>query len=131
VVVDAVITKSADGWYGKTPNYSVIDIYTVLVPIAIQYLNDGGTEQQIATQRVALLNKALVRCMMWDHVMQPASRAPTICFCLVGTCATRIVLAQPPFVGRRKGNQCVLSIVVAGWICSCVLGTSLAQHLTS
>jgi CCR4-NOT transcription complex subunit 1 len=70
IVVDAVMKSSANGVDGKTLNYSVIDIYSHLIPLIFRALSDGDTEEQISTKRIALLNKALggiVRCMMWDY----------------------------------------------------------------
>jgi len=69
IVVDAVM-KSPNGSDGKNLNYTVIDIYTRLIPMIFRSLNDGGAPEQVAIQRIGLLNKALgvtVRCMMWDY----------------------------------------------------------------
>jgi len=48
-------------------NYTVIDAYAKLVSLLIRYMNSGGTTDQIAAQRVSLLNKLLgttVRTLM-------------------------------------------------------------------
>ena len=62
---------SANGGDGKSLNYTVIDIiYSHLIPLLLRSLNDGDTEEHLATQRIALLNKAvggIVRCTMWDY----------------------------------------------------------------
>ena len=71
IVVDAVMKTSANGGDGKSLNYTVIDIiYSHLIPLLLRSLNDGDTEEHLATQRIALLNKAvggIVRCTMWDY----------------------------------------------------------------
>jgi hypothetical protein len=70
IVVDAAMKSSANGGDGKSLNYTVIDIYSHLIPLLFRSLNDGGTEEQLATQRIAQLNKALgeiVGCTMWDY----------------------------------------------------------------
>jgi CCR4-NOT transcription complex subunit 1 len=70
IVVDAVMKTFSKGGDGKTLNYTVIDIYSHLIPLVFRSLCDGDTDEQIASQPIALLNKALgciVRCMMWDY----------------------------------------------------------------
>ena len=59
IVVDAVVKTSANGGDGKSLNYTVIDIYSHLIPLLFRSLNNGDTEEQLTTQRIALLNKAL------------------------------------------------------------------------
>ena len=59
IVVDAVMKTSANGGDGKSLNYTVIDIYSHLIPLLFRSLNNGDTEEQLTTQRIALLNKAL------------------------------------------------------------------------
>lgn len=70
IVVEAFMKTSNGGeGNGTVLNYTVIDIYTKLVPLQFKYLNGGGTEEQITVQRVSLLNKilgAMIRCMMFD-----------------------------------------------------------------
>ena len=71
IVVEAVIKTSNNGSDGNVTilNYTVIDIYTKLVPLQIKFLNVGVTEEQISAQRIGLLNKflgAVMRCMMFD-----------------------------------------------------------------
>jgi len=70
IVIDAVIKTSNNGGDSTMLQYDVIDIYSRLIPILFRYLNAGGTDEQVATQRISLLNNILgvtVRCMMWDY----------------------------------------------------------------
>ena len=55
---------------GKSLNYGVIDAYANLVSLLIRHMIDGGSTDQIATQRVSLLNKVIgitVRTMMSNY----------------------------------------------------------------
>lgn len=73
LVVEAVLkTKTADEGSSKSTvfNYMVVDIYSKLLTNLIKFMNEGGSSEQVAIQRVAFLNKALgviVRSMMWDY----------------------------------------------------------------
>ena len=71
IVVEAVIKSSNSGsdGNGSILNYTVIDIYTKLIPLQFKFLSVGVTEEQISAQRIGLLNKflgAVMRCMMFD-----------------------------------------------------------------
>lgn len=73
IIVNAVLKSANDSnassQKGQTRalNYSVIDQYCKLVSLAVRHLNSGGSNEQIGSQRVSLLNKILgvsVRTMM-------------------------------------------------------------------
>ena len=70
IVVDAVVKSgtAADG--SKIAlNYTVVDIYSSLLVLIFKQMNSGGSPEQIAQQRLGVLNKILgviVRTMMWD-----------------------------------------------------------------
>jgi len=54
----------------KQLNYSVIDEYGKLVSVLVRHLNGGGSNEQIANQRISLLNQILgitMRTMMADY----------------------------------------------------------------
>eukprot|EP00978_Attheya_sp_CCMP212_P003167 scaffold6570_cov51-Attheya_sp.AAC.6 len=54
----------------KPLNYSVIDAYCKLIAILIRYMNSGGSTEQVAAQRISLLNKVLgitIRTMMANY----------------------------------------------------------------
>lgn len=54
----------------KTLNYAVVDAYAKLASLLIRYMNSGGSTDQIAAQRVSLLNKLLgttVRTLMSNY----------------------------------------------------------------
>ncbi len=54
----------------KQLNYAVIDEYGKLVSILVRHLNGGGSNEQIANQRISLLNQILgvtMRTMMADY----------------------------------------------------------------
>ena len=64
-------TKS-QGQHGpmKQLNYTVIDDYCKLVSVLVRHLNTGGSGEQIANQRISLLNQILgvtMRTMMADY----------------------------------------------------------------
>lgn len=71
IVVEAVLKSSGEGLTkGKVLNYNFIDIYAKLVFVLVRYMNGGGSSEQVALQRVVVLNKIIgvtVRCMMWDY----------------------------------------------------------------
>ena len=55
---------------GKSLNYGVIDAYANIVSLLIRHMIGGGSTDQIATQRVSLLNKVIgitVRTMMSNY----------------------------------------------------------------
>jgi len=54
----------------KALSYNVIDAYAKLVSFLIRYMNGGGSAEQIAAQRISLLNKVLgttVRTLMSNY----------------------------------------------------------------
>jgi len=72
LVVDAVLQTSqpvaandssnkqqAPSSQGTVLNYNVVDAYAKLVALLIRYMNGGGTQEQVAGQRISLLNKVL------------------------------------------------------------------------
>ena len=64
---DSVETKCADDARGKALNYNVIDSYAKLIALVIRHMNSGGANEQVANERISLLNKILgitVRTMM-------------------------------------------------------------------
>ena len=72
IVADAVL-KSGTGGGGdgskSALNYTVVDIYSNLLVLIFKQMNTGGSAEQIAQQRLGVLNKILgviVRTMMWD-----------------------------------------------------------------
>jgi len=55
---------------GKPLNYNVVDAYAKLLALLIRYMNGGGTPEQVAAQRISLLNKVLgvtVRTLMSSY----------------------------------------------------------------
>ena len=78
VVIDAVLkssTQASDGT--KTLNHSFVDMYTRLLVILFRHMNTGGTPEQVAAQRLGVLNKILgsiVRSMMWHFEKKKAER---------------------------------------------------------
>ncbi|KAL7561367.1 hypothetical protein ACA910_001471 [Epithemia clementina (nom. ined.)] len=79
VVIDAVLkssTQAADG--SKTLNHSFVDMYTRLLVILFRHMNTGGVPEQVAAQRLGVLNKILgsiVRSMMWHFEKKKVERA--------------------------------------------------------
>ena len=80
LVVEAVLKNAVSGettnmkdqmpTRGKSLNYGVIDAYANLVSLLIRHMIGGGSTDQIATQRVSLLNKVIgitVRTRMSDY----------------------------------------------------------------
>uniref|UniRef100_A0A7S2AA89 CCR4-Not complex component Not1 C-terminal domain-containing protein n=1 Tax=Trieres chinensis TaxID=1514140 RepID=A0A7S2AA89_TRICV len=79
LVVEAVLKNAVNGesgalkelsTQGKALNYGVMDAYAKLVSLLIRHMNGGGTMEQVATQRISLLNKVLgvtVRTLMTDY----------------------------------------------------------------
>ena len=64
---------------GKSLNYGVIDAYANLVSLIIRHMIGGGSTDQIATQRIYLLNKVIginVQTMMsnYERCKQEAAR---------------------------------------------------------
>mmetsp|Transcript_25184 Transcript_25184/g.73927 ORF Transcript_25184/g.73927 Transcript_25184/m.73927 type:complete len:2663 (-) Transcript_25184:304-8292(-) len=58
------------GTKGKALNYMVIDAYAKLISLLIRHMNGGGSTDQVADQRISLLNKVLgitVRTMLSDY----------------------------------------------------------------
>jgi len=55
---------------GNVLNYNVIDAYAKLASLLVRYMNGGGSPEQVAHQRLTLLNKVLgvtVRTMMANY----------------------------------------------------------------
>lgn len=55
---------------GKVLNYNVVDAYAKLLALLVRYMNGGGTADQVAAQRISLLNKILgvtVRTLMTSY----------------------------------------------------------------
>uniref|UniRef100_A0A7R9Z6V1 CCR4-Not complex component Not1 C-terminal domain-containing protein n=1 Tax=Pseudictyota dubia TaxID=2749911 RepID=A0A7R9Z6V1_9STRA len=78
LVVEAVLKSAGatggdmkdQGTQGKALNYTVIDAYAKLISLLIRHMNGGGSTEQVANQRVSLLNKVLgitVRTMLSDY----------------------------------------------------------------
>jgi len=60
---------------GKVLNYNVVDAYAKLLALLVRYMNGGGSPEQVAAQRISLLNKILgvtVRTLMasYEHSKQ-------------------------------------------------------------
>ena len=73
IVVEAVLNTGKAAGDGssnkKVLNYAFIDIYSKLVKVLLKHMNGGGSEEEVAIQRLALLNKVLgvtVRSLMWN-----------------------------------------------------------------
>lgn len=73
IVVEAVLNTAKAAGDGssnkKVLNYTFIDIYSKLVKALLKHMNEGGSEEEVAIQRLALLNKVLgvtVRSLMWN-----------------------------------------------------------------
>jgi len=72
LVVEAVSASAQriDSRQQTVLNYTVADSYTKLVVLLIRYMNSGGTQEQVALQRISLLNKILgitARCLMASY----------------------------------------------------------------
>jgi len=55
---------------GKVLNYTVIDAYAKLLGLLVRYMNGGGSAEQVAAQRISLLNKILgvtIRALMTSY----------------------------------------------------------------
>ena len=69
IVIDAVLKSSSQGADGKkTLNHSFVDMYSRLLVILFRHMNNGGSNEAVAAQRLGVLNKIIgtvVRCMMW------------------------------------------------------------------
>ena len=80
VVIDAVLKSSSQGADGsKTLNHSFVDMYTRLLVILFRHMNTGGSPEQVAAQRLGVLNKILgsiVRSMMWHFEKKKTERTP-------------------------------------------------------
>jgi len=72
ILVEAVL-KSSNGEESKSPkeqrtlSYNVIDSYSKLIHLLITHMNSGGSSEQVANERISLLNQILgitVRTMM-------------------------------------------------------------------
>jgi CCR4-NOT transcription complex subunit 1 len=70
VVVDAVLKSGTPGDSGKKVlNFTLIDIYCDLLSLLFKHMNGGGSVEQVASQRLSMLNKILgviARSAMWD-----------------------------------------------------------------
>jgi len=72
LVVEAVLKAGSVDVAGKQKmlNFGVVDAYAKLVTLLIRYMNGGGAQEQVAAQRIALLNKVLgitVRTLMANY----------------------------------------------------------------
>jgi len=72
LVVEAVLKTGSVDMNGKQKmlHFSVVDAYAKLVTLLIRYMNGGGAQEQVAAQRIALLNKVLgitVRTLMANY----------------------------------------------------------------
>jgi len=72
LIVEATITSAQciDSRKQTFFSYNLADSYTKLLVLLVRYMNSGGTQEQIALQRISLLNKilgALVRCLMSSY----------------------------------------------------------------
>lgn len=71
VIVEAVLKSSTPVASSKTSlNHTFIDMYCKLLVLLFRHMNSGGSQDQIDTQRLSVLNKILgsiVRSMMWHY----------------------------------------------------------------
>ena len=76
LVTEAVLKSNKDGTNNnantnsKTLSYHVVDVYAKLVVLLVHHMNGGGSAEQVANQRVHLLNKILgitVRTLMTSY----------------------------------------------------------------
>ena len=71
IVVEAVAKTNGGNTGGKKSlNYTVLDIYSKLLPIIVRYVSESSSSDQVGSSRLGLLNKllgVLVRCIMWDY----------------------------------------------------------------
>jgi CCR4-NOT transcription complex subunit 1 len=73
IVIEAVLNTAKAAGDGssnkKVLNYTFIDIYSKLVTVLVKHMNGGGSDEDVAIQRMGLLNKVLgvtVRSLMWN-----------------------------------------------------------------
>jgi len=57
VAVSSEVAGEHNMMKGKVLNYTVIDAYAKLLALLVRYMNGGGTTEQVAAQRISLLNK--------------------------------------------------------------------------
>ena len=72
LVVEAVLASAqhGDSRQQTVLSYTVADSYTKLVVLLIRYMNSGGAQEEVALQRISLLNKVLgitVRALMASY----------------------------------------------------------------
>lgn len=77
VVVDSVLGSAAGGdGMNTTLNYTFIDMFAKLLVLLFRHMNVGGSAEQVAAQRLGVLNKVLgvtVRSMMWHSEQKKIS----------------------------------------------------------
>ena len=69
LVIEACLKSGQVANEGDVPvlHYNVVDAYAKLLALLFKYMNSGGQPDQVANQRITLLNKMLgisVRCLM-------------------------------------------------------------------
>jgi CCR4-NOT transcription complex subunit 1 len=70
LVIDAVTKASGKEVESKSMNYTIIDIYSSLVPNLLHHLIESDAEETSSQHLISLLEKILgsvVRCMMWNY----------------------------------------------------------------